>query len=47
MGKECVRKACSLLESSDWSIEKVTGKGDTIQSTQRDKLGKVFRLTVS
>lgn len=47
MGKECVRKAFSLLEASDWNFEKVTAKGDTIQSTQRDKLGKVFRLTVS
>ncbi len=46
MGKECVRKAFNLLESSDWTVEKVTSKGDTIQSTQRDKLGKVFRLTV-
>ncbi|KAJ6641331.1 Steroidogenic acute regulatory protein-like [Pseudolycoriella hygida] len=45
MGKECVRKAFNLLEASDWSIEKVTSKGDTIKSTQRDKLGKVFRLT--
>lgn len=45
MGKECVRKAFSLLEASDWNFEKVTAKGDTIQSTQRDKLGKVFRLT--
>lgn len=47
MGRECVSKAFSLLESSDWNIEKVTSKGDTIRSTQRDKLGKVFRLTVS
>lgn len=46
MGKECVRKAFGLLESSDWTVEKVTAKGDTIQSAQRDKLGKVFRLTV-
>lgn len=47
MGRECVRKAFTLLESSDWNVEKVTNKGDTIQSSQRDKLGKVFRLTVS
>ena len=47
MGRECVRKALGLLEASDWIAEKVTTKGDTIQSTQRDKLGKVFRLTVS
>lgn len=47
MGRECVRKAFTLLESSEWNVEKVTTKGDTIQSTQQDKLGKVFRLTVS
>lgn len=47
MGRECVRKAYELLEACDWSVEKVTAKGDTIQSTQRNKLGKVFRLTVN
>uniref|UniRef100_A0A182RMY5 START domain-containing protein n=1 Tax=Anopheles funestus TaxID=62324 RepID=A0A182RMY5_ANOFN len=45
MGTECVRKAYTLLESDGWKIEKVTAKGDTIQSCQQDKIGKVYKLT--
>ncbi|XP_054738818.1 steroidogenic acute regulatory protein-like [Anastrepha obliqua] len=45
MALDCVRRAYELFESSDWKVEKVTNKGDTIRSTQRDKLGKIYRLT--
>uniref|UniRef100_A0A182M9Q9 START domain-containing protein n=1 Tax=Anopheles culicifacies TaxID=139723 RepID=A0A182M9Q9_9DIPT len=45
MGIECVRKAYTLLESDGWKIEKVTAKGDTIQTRQQDKIGKVYKLT--
>uniref|UniRef100_A0A336ML17 CSON003305 protein n=1 Tax=Culicoides sonorensis TaxID=179676 RepID=A0A336ML17_CULSO len=46
MGIECVKKAFNLLqESSDWKVEKVTNKGDTIKSTHKDRIGKVFKLT--
>ncbi|XP_052898838.1 steroidogenic acute regulatory protein-like [Anopheles moucheti] len=45
MGTECVRKAYALLESDGWKIEKVTAKGDTIQSCQQDTFGKVYKLT--
>ncbi|CAD7078058.1 unnamed protein product [Hermetia illucens] len=45
MGIECVRKAYELLESGNWKVEKVTPKGDTISSTSREKLGKIYRLT--
>ncbi|KFB50484.1 AGAP007057-PA-like protein [Anopheles sinensis] len=45
MGTECVRKAYTLLESDGWKIEKVTTKGDTIQSCQQEKIGKVYKLT--
>lgn len=45
MGIECVRRAYDLLEASDWKVEKVTSKGDTIRSTHREKLGKIYRLT--
>uniref|UniRef100_A0A182WL09 START domain-containing protein n=1 Tax=Anopheles minimus TaxID=112268 RepID=A0A182WL09_9DIPT len=45
MGTECVRKAYTLLESDGWKIEKVTAKGDTIQSRHQDKIGKVYKLT--
>lgn len=47
MGIECVRRVHEILESSEWKIEKVTDKQDTIRSTHRDKLGKIYRLTVS
>ncbi|XP_053677466.1 steroidogenic acute regulatory protein-like [Anopheles nili] len=45
MGAECVRKAYTLLEADGWKIEKVTEKGDTIQSCQHEKVGKVYKLT--
>lgn len=45
MGIECVRKAYILLESTDWKLEKITSKGDTIQSCTKDKVGKIYKLT--
>ncbi|XP_030572526.1 steroidogenic acute regulatory protein-like [Drosophila novamexicana] len=45
MGLDCLRKAYELIESTDWKVEKVTPKGDTIHSTQRDKIGKIYKLT--
>ncbi|KAH8269579.1 hypothetical protein KR018_009566 [Drosophila ironensis] len=45
MGLDCLRKAYEIIESSDWKVEKVTPKGDTIHSTQRDKIGKIYKLT--
>ncbi|XP_021698708.1 steroidogenic acute regulatory protein-like isoform X3 [Aedes aegypti] len=45
MGVECVRKAYELLESTDWKLEKMTSKGDTIQSCTKDKVGKIYKLT--
>lgn len=47
MALNCVRVAYDLFESPEWKVEKVTNKGDTIRSTQRDKMGKIYRLTVS
>lgn len=46
MGVECVRKAYALLESTDWKVEKITSKGDTIQSCTQDNVGKIYKLTV-
>ncbi|XP_055626709.1 steroidogenic acute regulatory protein-like isoform X2 [Toxorhynchites rutilus septentrionalis] len=45
MGIECVRNAYNLLETTDWKPEKITSKGDTIQSYTQDKLGKIYKLT--
>ncbi|XP_058055101.1 steroidogenic acute regulatory protein-like [Anopheles bellator] len=45
LGTKTVRFAYSLLESDNWKIEKVTSKGDTIQSSQVESLGKVYKLT--
>lgn len=45
MGLDCLCKAYELIESTDWKVEKVTPKGDTIHSTQRDKIGKIYKLT--
>lgn len=45
MGLDCIRKAYELFESTEWKVEKVTSKGDTIQSTQRNQLGKIYKLT--
>lgn len=48
MGIECVKKAYNLLlESANWKVEKVTNKGDTIKATCKDRIGKIFKLTVS
>lgn len=48
MGLECVKKAHALLiESGEWKVEKVTSKGDTITSTCKDRVGKIYKLTVS
>lgn len=46
MGLDCVRKAYELLQCTDWKVEKVTKKGDTICSIHREKLGKIYKLTV-
>ncbi|XP_017097546.2 steroidogenic acute regulatory protein-like [Drosophila bipectinata] len=45
MGMDCLRKAYEIIESSEWKVEKVTPKGDTIHSTHRDKIGKLYKLT--
>lgn len=45
MGLDCLLKAFELIESTDWKVEKVTPKGDTIHSTQREKIGKIYKLT--
>lgn len=43
-----VQAAIELMECIDWKLEKiVTSTGDRIQSIQRKKLGKIYRLTVS
>lgn len=46
MGLDCLRKAYELLQVPDWKVEKVTKKGDTISSIHREKLGKIYKLTV-
>jgi len=46
MGLDCLRKAYEIIESSEWKVEKVTQKGDTIHTTQREKVGKIYKLTV-
>ncbi|EDW32897.1 GL10224 [Drosophila persimilis] len=45
MALDCLRKAYQIIESSDWKVEKVTHKGDTIHSMQREKTGKIYKLT--
>uniref|UniRef100_A0A1A9WA31 START domain-containing protein n=1 Tax=Glossina brevipalpis TaxID=37001 RepID=A0A1A9WA31_9MUSC len=45
MGLDCVRRAYDLLQCTDWKVEKVTKKGDTISSLHREKLGKIYKLT--
>lgn len=43
-----VQAAYELMECIDWKLEKIiTSTGDRIQSIQRKKLGKIYRLTVS
>lgn len=42
-----VQAACELLECIDWKMEKIISlTGDRIQSIQRKKFGKIYRLTV-
>lgn len=42
-----MRAACEILDCNDWKIEKVVAlTGDRIQSIQRKKFGKIYRLTV-
>ncbi|XP_052861322.1 steroidogenic acute regulatory protein-like [Anopheles cruzii] len=45
LGTKTVRFAYDLLEADDWKIEKVTSKGDTIQSRQAEAMGKIYKLT--
>lgn len=43
-----VLAAFELLECIDWKVEKIVpSTGDKIQSIQRKKFGKIYRLTVS
>lgn len=42
-----MRAACEMLNCNDWKIEKIVAlTGDRIQSVQRKKFGKIYRLTV-
>lgn len=42
-----VQAAFELLECIDWKVEKIIPlTGDRIQSIQRKKFGKIYRLTV-
>lgn len=42
-----MRFACEMLECNEWKIEKIVAlTGDRIQSIQRKKFGKIYRLTV-
>ena len=42
-----VQAAFELLECIDWKVEKIVpSTGDKIQSIQRKKFGKIYRLTV-
>ncbi|XP_061387643.1 steroidogenic acute regulatory protein-like [Musca vetustissima] len=45
MGLDCVRRTYDMLHVSDWKVEKVTKKGDTISSIHREKMGKIYKLT--
>ncbi|XP_013114451.1 steroidogenic acute regulatory protein-like [Stomoxys calcitrans] len=45
MGLDCVRRTYALLNATDWKVEKVTKKGDTINSIHREKMGKIYKLT--
>lgn len=43
-----VQAAFELMECIDWKLEKIVpSTGDRIQSIQRKKIGKIYRLTVS
>lgn len=42
-----VQAALELLECIDWKVEKIIpSTGDRIQSIQRKRFGKIYRLTV-
>lgn len=47
MGKECVMLAINLLEKGIWKCEKITSVGDSIQTLNHKKMGKVWRCTVN
>lgn len=43
-----VQAAFELLECIDWKVEKIiSSTGDRIQSIQRKRFGKIYRLTVN
>lgn len=43
-----VQAAIELLDCIDWKLEKIISlTGDRIQSIQRKKMGKIWRLTVN
>lgn len=43
-----VQATLELMECIDWKLEKIVAStGDRIQSIQRKKIGKIYRLTVS
>lgn len=47
-GMADVHAALELLECIDWKVEKIIpSTGDKIQSIQRKRFGKIYRLTVS
>lgn len=47
-GMADVHAALELLECIDWKVEKIIpSTGDRIQSIQRKRFGKIYRLTVS
>lgn len=42
-----VQATLELMDCLDWKVEKIiTSTGDRIQSIQRKKIGKIYRLTV-
>lgn len=47
-GSADVQAALELMNCIDWKLEKIVkSTGDRIQSIQRKKFGKIYRLTVS
>lgn len=43
-----VQATLELMDCLDWKLEKIIAStGDRIQSIQRKKIGKIYRLTVS
>ncbi|XP_075166850.1 steroidogenic acute regulatory protein-like [Haematobia irritans] len=45
MALDCIRRTYDLINAHDWKVEKVTKKGDTINSIHREKMGKIYKLT--